>query len=65
MLPTTSKGVRYSEHENGQGRPSPPGKLSRFLLKFRPLWNGNYGLQTPRRSIDRELQERWPKEDLL
>lgn len=65
MLATTSKGVRCSEHEKGQARSSPPGKLSRFLLKFRPLWNGNYDLQTPRRSIDRELQERWPKEDLL
>ena len=36
MLPTTSKGIRYSEHERGQARSSPPGKLSRFLLKFRP-----------------------------
>ncbi len=65
MLPTTSKGIRYSEHENGQARSSPPGKLSRFLLKFRPLWNGSYALEKPRRSIDRELHERWPKEDLL
>ena len=65
MLPTTSNGIRYSEHEISRARSSPPGKLSRFLLKFRPLWNGNYGLQKPRRSIDRELHERWPKEDLL
>ena len=65
MLPTTSNGIRYSEPEKGQARSSPPGKLSRLLIKFRPLWNDNYGLQKPRRSIDRELQERWPKEDLL
>lgn len=60
MLPTTSIGIRHSEHEIRQARSSPPGRLSRFLLKFRPFWNGNYGLQTPRRSIDRELQEREP-----
>ncbi len=64
MLPTTSNGIRYSEHEISRARSSPSGKLSRFLLKFRPLWNGNYGLQKPRRSIDRELQEREPM-DLL
>jgi hypothetical protein len=60
MLPMTSKGIRYSEHERAQERSSPPGKLSRFLLKFRPLWNGSYALEKPRRSIDRELQEREP-----
>lgn len=65
MIPTRSNGIRRSERESSQASSSPPGKLSSFLLKFRPLWNGNYGLQKPRRSIDRELQERWPKEDLL
>jgi len=60
MLPTTSNGIRYSEPEISQAGPSHPGKLSRLLLKFRPLWQGNYGLQKPRRSIDRELQEREP-----
>jgi hypothetical protein len=60
MLPARSIGIRLSESETSQARSSPPGKLSRFLLKFRPLWNGNYGLEKPRRSIDRELQEREP-----
>ena len=60
MLPSTSNGIRYSEHETSQARSSHPGKLSRLLLKFRPLWNGDHGLQRPRRSIDRELQEREP-----
>jgi hypothetical protein len=64
MLPTTSNGIRYSEHEINQARSSHPGKLSRLLLKIRPLWQGDYGLQKPRRSIDRELQEREPM-DLL
>lgn len=64
MLPTTSNGIRYSEHEINQARSSHPGKLSRLLLKIRPLWNGDYGLQKPRRSIDRELQELEPM-DLL
>ena len=60
MLSTTSNGIRNSEHEISQARSSHPGKLSRLLLKFRPLWQGDYGLQKPRRSIDRELQEREP-----
>ena len=64
MLPETSNGIRYSEHEIRQARSSHPGKLSRLLFKIRPLWEGDYGLQKPRRSIDRELQERWPT-DLL
>ncbi len=64
MLPTRSNGIRRSENEPSQARFTPPGRLSRFLLKFRPLWNGNYALQTPRRSIDRELQEYEPT-DLL
>lgn len=64
MLPARSNGYRYPENETGRARSSPPGKLSRFLLKFRPLWSGGYVLQTPRRSIDRELQEREPT-DLL
>ncbi len=64
MLPATSNGIRRSEKETGRATSSPPGKLSRFLLKFRPLWNGSYALQKPRRSIDRELQEYEPT-DLL
>lgn len=60
MLPTTSNGFRQPEHEISQARSSYPGKLSRLLLKLRPLFNGDYGLQKPRRSIDRELQEREP-----
>jgi len=64
MLPTTSNGIRNSEHEISQAGSSHSGKLSRLLLKFRPLWQGDYGLQKPRRSIDRELQEREPM-DLL
>jgi hypothetical protein len=34
--------------------------LSRLLLKFRPPWHADYFFQKPRRSIDRDLQERWP-----
>jgi hypothetical protein len=60
MLPTTSNEFRHSEHEINQARSSYPGKLSRLLIKLRPLFDGNYGLQRPRRSIDRELQEREP-----
>ena len=66
MLSTTSNGIVNSEHES-QARSSHPGKLSRLFLKFRPLFNGDGGnrlLQKPRRSIDRELQEREPM-DLL
>ena len=64
MLSTTSNGIYAAEHEISQARSSHPGKLSRLLLKFRPLFNGADGLQKPRRSIDRELQEREPM-DLL
>lgn len=64
MLPTRSNGIRYSEHEISQARSSHLGKLSRLLLRFRPLWPGDCGLEKPRRSIDRELQEREPM-DLL
>jgi hypothetical protein len=64
MLPTTSNGIRYSEHEISQASSSYPGKLSRLLFKIPRLWEGDNGLQKPRRSIDRELQERWPT-DLL
>jgi hypothetical protein len=60
MLSTTSNGIRFSEHEISQARSSHPGKLSRLLLIIRPLFNGDNGLQKPRRSIDRELQEREP-----
>jgi hypothetical protein len=64
MLPIMSNGIRYSEHEISQARSSYPGKLSRLLFMFRPLWEGDNGLRKPRRSIDRELQENWPT-DLL
>lgn len=64
MLPMTSNGIRNSEHEINQASSSYPGKLSRLLFIIRPLWEGASGLQKPRRSIDRELQERWPT-DLL
>ena len=64
MLPNVSNGLRSSEHEINQARSSHPGKPSRLLLKFRLLINGDNGLQKPRRSIDRELQEREPM-DLL
>ena len=60
MLPTTLNGLRYSEHEIEQARSSNLGKLSRLLLKFRPPWHVDHLTQKPRRSIDRELQERWP-----
>jgi len=62
MLPTTaSNGISYSEHEIVQARSSHLGKLSRLLSKFRPLLKGGDDLlQKPRRSIDRDLQERWP-----
>lgn len=60
MLSTTSNAIRNSEHEISQARSSHPGKLSRLLFKIRPLFNGDYGLEKPRRSIDRELQEREP-----
>jgi hypothetical protein len=64
MLSTTSNGIENSEHES-QATSSHSGKLSRLLLKFRrPLVNTTFGLQKPRRSIDRELQEREPM-DLL
>ena len=64
MLSTTSNGIGNSEHES-QATSSHSGKLSRLLLKFRrPLFTVSYGLQKPRRSIDRELQEREPM-DLL
>ena len=65
MLPTTSNGIRYCEHEISQARSSHSGKLTRLLLNFRPLWQRDYGLQNPRRSIDRELQEREPMDLLL
>ena len=60
MLSTMANGIHYAEHEIGQARSSRPGKLSRLLVKFRPLWQGDDGLQKPQRSIDRELQEREP-----
>jgi hypothetical protein len=63
MLQTTSNGIRYPEPETIQARSSHLGKLSRLLLIFRPLFR-DYGLQKPRRSIDRELQEFEPM-DLL
>lgn len=65
MLPAASNRIRYSDHEISQVTSSYLGKLSRLFLKFRPAWHVGYALQKPRRSIDRELQERWPKEDLL
>jgi hypothetical protein len=34
--------------------------LGRLFLKFRPPWHADYFFQKPRRSIDRDLQERWP-----
>jgi len=64
MLPTTSDAIRNSDHWIDQARSSHPKRLSRLLLKLLPLWYGGYGLKTPRRSIDRELQEREPM-DLL
>ena len=36
MLPNVSNGLRSSEHEINQARPSHPGVLSRLFLKFRP-----------------------------
>ena len=60
MLPTASNGIRYSEHEINQATSSHPGKLSRLLHIFRPPWHVDYFFQKPRRSIDRDLQERWP-----
>ena len=60
MLPTTSNGVRYSEHEINGVVSSHPGKLSRLLNIFRPNWHVDNFLQKPRRAIDRDLQERWP-----
>jgi hypothetical protein len=60
LLLTTSNGISHSEHEISQPRPSHLGKLSRLLLKFWPLWPRDYRLEKPRRSIDRELQEREP-----
>ena len=62
MLPSTSNGIRYSEHEISDAVSSHPGKLSRLLLKFRPPWRPDNFLQKPRRAIDRDLQERWPIE---
>ena len=60
MLPTTSNAIRNSDHKMSQARSSHPGKLSRLLHIFGPLWKADYGLQKPRRSIDRELQEHEP-----
>jgi hypothetical protein len=60
MLPMTSDAIRYSGHSVDQARPSHPGRLSRLLFKVLPLWNGSNRLEKPRRSIDRELQEREP-----
>jgi hypothetical protein len=60
MLPITSNAIRYTEHEAGQVRSSHPGMLGRLFLKFRPPWHADYFFQKPRRSIDRDLQERWP-----
>lgn len=64
MLPSTSNGIRYSEHEISDAVSSHPGKLSRLLLKFRQPWRPDNFLQKPRRAIDRDLQEQWPT-DLL
>ena len=60
MLPNVSNGLRSSEHEINQARPSHPGVLSRLFLKFRPPWHSDNFFQKPRRSIDRDLQEQWP-----
>ena len=60
MLPTVSNGIRSSEHEISQARPSHPGVLSRLLLRLRPPWHADYFLQKPRRAVDRDLQEQWP-----
>jgi hypothetical protein len=60
MLPTRSNGIRYWGNEIIQARSSRSGKLNRLLLKFRPLWQRDYVLQNPRRSIYREVQEREP-----
>jgi hypothetical protein len=65
MLLTRSNEIRYSQREISQAKFFHSGKLSRLLLKFRSPWHVDYALQKPRRSIDRELQERWPKEDWL
>jgi hypothetical protein len=59
MLPTTSNGIRPGQ-ETSHARSSHSGRLSRLLHKFRPAWHVDYFLQKPRRSIDRDLQERWP-----
>jgi hypothetical protein len=60
MLPIESNGIRSSEHEINEARPSHPGVLSRLILKFRPPWHSDYFFQKPRRAIDRDLQEHWP-----
>jgi hypothetical protein len=60
MLPIESNGIRSSEHEINQARPSHPGMLGRLILKFRPPWHSDYFFQKPRRAIDRDLQEHWP-----
>ncbi len=57
MLPASSTGIRYIQLELSQARSLHTVKLNRLLLKFRELWKGEVGLQRPRRSIDRELQE--------
>jgi hypothetical protein len=60
MLQTTSIGSHNPEPSTSQAKSSHPGRFSRLLLKLRPLWHENYGLQRPRRSIDREAQEYAP-----
>jgi len=65
MLPNVSNGLRSSEHEINQARPSHPGVLSRLFLKFRPTWHSDRFFQKPRRAIDRDLQEQWPTDYLM
>jgi hypothetical protein len=60
MLLSKSNGIRYAEHEIDPAASSHPGKLGRLLLKFRSPWHMDDPVRRPRRSIDRELQERWP-----
>jgi hypothetical protein len=60
MEQTTSLGIRTAEAQTSQAKSSHPGRLSRLLLKLRPLRHDNYGLQRPRRSIDCEAQKYQP-----
>ena len=59
-LQTASGTIGKSHLETIQPQLARVGRLSRLLFKIRPLWDHSGILAKPRRSIDRELQEKEP-----